>query len=253
MRITLFLSLLVGLWFVSNSTPISAVDVTDQVNKTVTLAPGSNVRISGINGRVNVESGEGDKAEINVSIKASSQEALERRPLIIERTANSLVIKTEDDREGRRWGRDSGWVRHEVRVKLPRNVNLKVSGVNGGVNVGDIAGSVNVSGVNGRVEVAHAGTSTELSGINGHTSISLDGIGERGLRVSGINGGVSIGLPAEINANVDVNGINGGIDSDLSISVIGEMKRGQLKGTLGAGGPSIHVSGINGGVNLKRN
>jgi DUF4097 and DUF4098 domain-containing protein YvlB len=243
------LSFLIALGCIALS-PAAYADVTEQIDKTVTLAPGSNVRISGINGRVQAETWDGDRAEIHITIRASDREAMERRPIVIENTSNSLTIRTIKDSEGGRWERGS--VRHEVLVKLPRQINLDVSGVNGPVNVGEITGSIGVSGVNGSVDVVQAGTASRLSGINGRTAISIARLGETGLNVSGINGGVEIGLPANINADVDVSGCNGAVRSDLPISVLGELRRGQLKGTLGAGGSRIAVSGVNGGVTLKR-
>ena len=232
---------------------VNPIEVTDQVSKTVTLSPGSSTRISGFNGKVTVETWDSDKAEINIQVRASSQEAMDRKPVIIESTDNTLVIKTENDKEGGKWSGDHGWVRHEVSVRLPRNGNLKVSGINGTVTVGQLTGEVGVSGVNGRVKVEQAGTVAELSGINGGVSVVMMKLGEAGLRVSGINGGVEIGIRSEVNADVDVRGINGGIDTDLPLSVLGEMKRGQLVGKLGSGGAPIKISGINGGVKLRRN
>jgi len=236
-----------------NADSATEYEVTDQVNKTVTLSPGSSTRISGFNGRVTVETWDADRAEINIQIKASSEEAMARKPVIIENTPNSLVIKTENDKEGGKWDRDHGWVRHEVNVRLPRNGNLKVSGINGGVTVGQLTGEVGVSGVNGRVKVEQAGTVAELSGINGGVSVAMVRLSDAGLRISGINGGVEVGIRSEVNADIDVRGINGGIDTDLPLSVQGEMKRGQLVGKLGAGGAPIKISGINGGVKLLRN
>lgn len=251
LSLTLLLGLFCGTIPASGIAQTASGDVAEQVNKTITLAPSSQVRISGINGRVSIETSDSNQAEINISIRASSREAMEQRPLIIDHTADSLTIRTEQDREGKRW--DRGWVRHEVRLRLPREISLKTSGVNGAVDVGQITGTVEVSGVNGRVDVAQAGTATQLSGINGRTSVALLRLGDGGLRVSGINGGVEIGLPVTTNAEIDVSGTNGGVNSDLPITVIGEMKRGQLRGTLGAGGPAIKVSGVNGGVTLRRN
>ncbi|MEP7338932.1 MAG: DUF4097 family beta strand repeat-containing protein [Acidobacteriota bacterium] len=251
---TVLASLTLG-WFFApggNAGAAALGDVQDQVNKTISLAPGSNVRVSGISGSVVIETSDSDRAEINIQIKASSQEAMERRPIIVENTSNSLTIRTDDDREGRR-GWDRGWVRHEVRLRLPRAISLKVSSVNGKVEVGQITGEVAVSSVNGRVDIAQAGTVTELSSINGHTSVSIQRIGEGGLRVSSINGGVEIGLPESTNADVEVRSVNGGINADIPINVIGEMKRGQLVGKIGSGGARITVTSVNGGVTLRGN
>ncbi|MGH9854823.1 MAG: hypothetical protein ACREBD_33750 [Blastocatellia bacterium] len=256
--IAFFLSLLLGsvLAIAPNHNQAKAPDsgdVTDQINKTVTLAPGSNVKVQSINGFVSIETWDSDRAEINITIRASDTAAMERRPIIIEDTPSSLTIRVEEDREGRRRGWDRGWVNHEVRLKLPKSINLKISGVNGKVDVGAIAGEVGVSGVNGGVMVAQAGTATQLSGINGGISVSLLRLGEGGLRVSGINGGVKIGLPSETSAEIDVHSVNGGINSDLPVTVIGEVKRGQLRGRVGDGGPPITITGVNGGVTLRRN
>jgi DUF4097 and DUF4098 domain-containing protein YvlB len=230
-------------------------EVTNQINRTVKLAPGANVKIQSINGLVSVETWDGDRAEINISVRASDLVTMEREPIIIDDSAapNSLTIRREEDKEGRRRGGDRGWVRHEARLKLPKSVNLKVSSVNGKVDIGAITGEVGVNSVNGGVVVAQAGTATQLSSINGGISVSLLRLGEGGLRVHSVNGGVKIGLPSETSAEIDVHSINGGIKSDLPITVIGEMKHGQLRGRVGDGGPPITITSVNGGVTLQRN
>ncbi len=255
-QLSFFLSLLLGQFLAvapNQARTADSGEVTNQINKTITLDPGSNVRVSSINGLVSVETWDGDRAEINITVRASDTAAMERRPIIVENTSNSLTIRVEQDKEGHRRGRDRGSVSHEVRLKLPKSVNLNISSVNGKVKVGEITGEIGVSSVNGGVEVAQAGTASRLSSVNGGVSVSLLRLGEGGLRVSSINGGVNIGLPPETNAEIDARSVNGVINSDLPITVVGEMKHGQLRGRLGAGGPLISVTSVNGGVTLRRN
>jgi hypothetical protein len=256
--IAFFLSLLLGpaLALTPDYSQTKATDsgeVTNQINRTVTLAPGANVRIQSINGLVSIETWDGDRAEINITVRASDIAAMERQPIIVEATPDSLTIRVEQDKEGRRRGGDRGWVRHEARLKLPKNVNLKVSSVNGKVDVGAITGEVGVNSVNGGVVVAQAGTATQLSSINGGISVSLLRLGEGGLRVHSVNGGVKIGLPSGTNAEIDVHSVNGGVNSDLPITIVGEVKHGQLRGRVGDGGPQITITSVNGGVTLQRN
>lgn len=222
---------------------------TERINRTVTLNPGASVSVSGMNGFVRTETWDGNTAQIDILIRAADRRSLECRPTTVNSAPDSLVIKSESIRECQG---SSGRIRHEVTLKLPRNINMKVSGVNGEVAVGPITGEIALSGINGKVTAAQAGQATNISGINGGVSVSLLKISESGLKVSGINGGVTISLPADLNADVDVRGVNGGIDTDLPIKVQGEVRRGQLTGTLGSGGPKLAVSGINGGVQLKR-
>lgn len=256
--IAFFLSLLLGYALAlapdyGQTKATDSGDVTNQINKAVTLAPGANVKVQSINGLVSIETWDGDRAEINITVRASDIAAMERQPIIIDATPDSLTIRVEEDKEGRRRGRDRGWVRHEARLKLPKSVNLKVSSVNGKVDIGEITGEVGVESVNGGVMVAQAGTATQLSSINGGISVSLLRLGEGGLRVHSVNGGVKIGLPSEVDAEIDVHSINGGVNSDLPITIVGEMKQGQLRGSVGAGGPLISITSVNGGVTLRRN
>jgi len=254
--LAVFLSLLLGCALTlgpdyNHTKATGSGDVTNQINKTVTLEPGANVKIHSINGLVSIETWDSDRAEINIIVRASDIVAIERQPIIIENTPSILTIRVEEDKEGRR--RDRGWVNHEVRLKLPKSINLKVGSVNGKVDVGEITGEVGVSSVNGGVVVAQAGTATQLNSINGGISVSLLRLGEDGLRVSSVNGGVKIGLPSETNAEIDVHSVNGGINSDLPITLIGEKKQGQLRGRVGDGGPPISITSVNGGVTLQRN
>jgi len=255
-QIAFFLNLLLGSVLAMAPNHIQTRDsgeVTNQINKTVKLAPGSNVKVNIVSGDINIETWDSDQAEINITVKASDIAAMERQPIIIEDTPNSLTIRVEDDKEGRRRGRDRGWVSHDVRLKLPKSVNLKAGSVNGNIDVGAITGEVNASSVNGGIVIAQAGSATNLSSVNGSISISLLRLGENGLRVSTVNGGVKIGLPSETSAEINFHSVNGSVNSDLPITVIGEVKRGELRGRIGDGGPQITISSVNGGVTLRRN
>lgn len=229
-------------------------EVREVVNKTITLAPGSQVRLNGLNGRVKIETWNGNQAEIHITITASDRAAFDRKPLFVEDTGNSLTIRTEEERDRERgWrDRDRGYVRHETLLRLPSNINLDVNGINGGLDVGQITGTVGVNGINGSVNIAQAGRATTLTGINGRVSVSLASLGEDGLRINGINGGVELRIPANTNAELDVTGTSGGVDSELQMMTTGTLRHGELRGTIGSGGPRINVNGVNGSIHIKR-
>jgi DUF4097 and DUF4098 domain-containing protein YvlB len=259
-QIAFFMNLILGAFLAlapnhGQTKSTDSAEVTDHINKTVTLAPGSNVKVGIISGDINIETWDSDRGEISITVRASDQAAMERQPIIIEDTPNSLTIRVEDDKdkEGRRRGRDRGWVSHDVRLKLPKSINLRVSSVNGAIDVGAITGEVTGSTVNGGMVIAQAGTATNLSSVNGSISISLLQLGPSGLRVSTVNGSVKIGLPPETSAEIDFRSVNGSVNSDLPITVIGEVKRHELRGRIGDGGPQISISSVNGGVTLRRN
>jgi hypothetical protein len=224
----------------------------DEINQTYQLAAGAKVDVSGINGRVEIETAHGNTAEIHIVRSARTKEALQYRKIIIQQSSTSLVIKGEEERDRERGGRDRE-VRQRVFLKLPRQIALNTSGVNGRVTIGEVDGEVTVSGVNGRVEVAQALGYSKLSGINGRVSVKIAKLGERGADIDGINGPVDIQFAEEVNADLEVNGINGQVSTQLpNVTVQGKMERNNFRAKIGSGGSPIQVSGINGKVTLSR-
>lgn len=226
----------------------------DEIRQSYQLTAGSKVEVSGINGAVDIETTSGNTAEVYIIRSARSREDLEYRKIIIEPTPNSLIIRGENDKDRgySREGRNRN-VRQRVMLKLPRQIDLSASGVNGAVNVGEVDGPVRVSGINGKVEVAQALGYTSLDGINGKVRVTIARLGERGIRVSGINGGVELNFAEELNADLDVTGINGSVDSEsFPLTIQGKMERHSFRAKVGAGGAPISVSGVNGKIKLGR-
>jgi opacity protein-like surface antigen len=225
----------------------------DEFRQSYQLSPGAKVEVRGINGAVDIETAPGATAEVYIVRSARTREDLNYHKIIVEATATSLVVRGETD--GERYGRDRdrASVRQRVTLRLPRQVDLGVSGVNGRVNVGEIDGPVRLSGINGRAEVAQAVGYSELNGINGHVRVTISRLSEQGIRVSGINGGVELRFTDDVNADLDVTGINGPVNADLpNVTLTGKLNRQNVHAKIGSGGSPIRVSGINGSVKLTR-
>ncbi|MGH9944889.1 MAG: hypothetical protein ACRD9R_21275 [Pyrinomonadaceae bacterium] len=227
----------------------------DEVRQSFQLAPGALVKVSGINGSIDVETSSGSTAEVHVVRSARTREDLNFRKVIIEQTAGGLVVRGESDRERSRdgeYGRRSD-VRQRVSLKIPRQVEFAASGINGRALVGEIDGSVKLSGINGRVEVGQALGYTEMSGINGSVLVTVARVGEQGIRVSGVNGGVEMRFADEVNADLSVTGVNGSVNADLpNVTMVGRVSRSSFNAKIGSGGAPINVSGVNGRVQLAR-
>lgn len=223
----------------------------DEIRQTYELAPGARVEVERINGTVDIETSEGNGAEVHIIRSARNREDLNYKKIHIEATGSMLAVRGEKENE--RWGSDRRNVRHRVVLRVPRRIDLNVSGVNGRVNVGEVDGPVEVSGINGRVEVGQAVGYTSLSGINGAVGITIARLGQKGINVSGINGRVELRFTDDLNADLDVTGINGSVQADVpNVTVQGKMSRSNFRAKIGTGGTRISVSGINGGVRLVR-
>ncbi|HJQ67530.1 MAG TPA: hypothetical protein VKA70_01050 [Blastocatellia bacterium] len=222
----------------------------EEIRQSYELSPGATVEVQGINGTVDIETTNGQTAEVHIIRFAATKEDLNYHKILIEHSGNRLVVRGENERDRNQRNRR---VRHRVTMKIPRRVDLTTGGVNGRVNIGEVDGPVKVSGVNGKVSVGQAVGYTELSGINGSVTITIAQLSTRGIDASGINGRVELRFTEDINADLDVTGINGSVQADMpNVTVFGKISRDNFRAKIGSGGTPIQVSGINGGVRLAR-
>jgi hypothetical protein len=220
----------------------------DNFDQSYQLAPNALVKVSGINGAVTVETTNAQTAEVHIVRSARTRSDLEYHRILVEQTTGGLYIHSERNDDH---GDDHHEVRQRVSLRVPRQIELNVSGVNGRTTVGEVDGPVRLSGINGRVEVAQARGYSDISGINGTVVMTVAQLGERGLRVSGVNGGVELRFTDTVNADLHVNGINGSVSAELpNVVVQGRVNRNNFNAQIGAGGAPITVSGINGSVRL---
>lgn len=226
----------------------------DEIRKSFKLAPGARVEVQGINGSVEIETSDTNTADVYVLRTAKNSDALSRREVIVEQTANGLSVRGREIRRGGLWDHLFGSNPDEqVTIKAPRQIALAIRGVNGHVTTGDIEGSIEARGINGRVQLGQAGESAEISGINGNISVSLRQLGERGARLSGINGNIELRLANGLNADLTAKGMNGSVRSEISeVAVEKEQYVPRYSARIGNGGAPITISGINGNVRLTR-
>jgi DUF4097 and DUF4098 domain-containing protein YvlB len=148
--------------------------------------------------------------------------------------------------------RSRNWsVSYEVWV--PRQSNLDVRTVNGGVRISDVEGTMDANTVNGGMHLSRLAGQVKTKTVNGGVHVELAGAGWRGqgLNVSTTNGGVHISVPENYSANVEASTVNGGIHCDFPISVQGKLTK-HASFQIGGGGAEIHSSTVNGGIHFSR-
>jgi hypothetical protein len=226
------------------------VDVKDEIRQSYRLRPDASVRVTAINGTVDIDTVDSDQAEVYIERSARSQEDLQGS-ISIEQTADGLAIRGTRHNAGfwrRIWG---GEVRQNVSLKLPRTLSVSVHGVNGAVHCAALDGPVQVSGVNGSVDLAQTAGYSEITGVNGRVSVGVKQLDARGMHVSGVNGGVELRLADGLNADINGNGVNGIVKSEApDIAVERLPERARFTARVGSGGAAITIAGVNGGVHL---
>lgn len=225
----------------------------DETRKSFELKPGARVEVSGINGKVEIQTSDTKTAEVYVKRTADSPHSLRRRELIIEQTADGLLVRGKQNHLGfweHLFGHDP---KEEVTIKAPRQIALALKGINGRVTTGDIDGTIEAKAINGRVELGQASGFAEIGGINGSIVLGLKQLGERGASIKGVNGGIELRLTNGLNADLTASGMNGNVRSDLAEVIVNKEEPGsRYSAHIGSGGAPITLSGINGNVRLTR-
>ena len=205
----------------------------------------------GPNGSIRIEAWDGSGVEIEsrVTANARSQERADE-------IASAIEVVAEDGRvfsDGPRSLRREGWA-VSYRVRVPRDTDLQLSTVNGGIEVREISGDIDFRATNGGVTLVGLAGDVHGRTTNGGVDIELAGdrwTGE-GMDVQTTNGGVTMTIPDGYSAELEVGTTNGGIDIDFPVTIQGRIGRRQLRTTLGDGGSTIRAVTTNGGVRVAR-
>jgi DUF4097 and DUF4098 domain-containing protein YvlB len=156
-------------------------------------------------------------------------------------------------------------------VTVPNHTNLELGTHNGAVAIADITGRVRATSHNGKVTTEKLSGGVELETHNG--SITCRQVsGDAKLRTHNgsvkafyaesaspvvdisiitSNGSIELAAPPGLSARVEAVTHNGSINTDLPITVRGQVTKRKLTGTIGSGEGRLHLETHNGSVRLR--
>lgn len=138
-------------------------------------------------------------------------------------------------------------------IFVPRQADLSVKTMNGGINIAGVRGHIQFEAMNGGVTLTRLAGDVEGKTMNGGVNVELAGDRWDGTKLDArtTNGGVNVTMPERYSAHFETGTTNGNLRVDFPMTVRGEIGK-KLATDIGSGGPTIHVETINGGVNLKK-
>lgn len=259
-QIVLVLPLLVVAAAATTACDIAMADLrqkeTAEWRKTYDLKPGGRLEISNVNGRIDVEPAAGDSVEIvaEKSVRAASveaaKEALNRIEIREDASPDMVKIETKLQRPS---GSFFGGMNQEVhyKVKVPPALEVRVTTVNGGIDLTGLKGRVVAEATNGGVKARDVSGPIDASTTNGGVEVDLAHVTDSGAKLGCTNGGIKLTLPADARASISARITNGGINaSGVNIETTGENSRRRLEGRMNGGGPRIDIEGTNGGIRI---
>ena len=224
--------------------------------KTYELRAGGRVEIGNVNGKIAVTPGQGNTVEVvarkiaKAATREAAKQTLERIDIREAVSDGNIKIETHVERSNGGLFNQSHW-QVEYTVRVPVNAELKLSTVNGGVEISDVRGRINAEATNGGIRALNVSGFVEASTTNGGVEVDLSEVPEGGVKLECTNGGIRLRLPSDAKASISARITNGGIDTDgLSLQTRGEISRRRLEGDLNGGGPRMMLEGTNGGIKI---
>jgi hypothetical protein len=148
--------------------------------------------------------------------------------------------------------RREGWS-VSFHLLVPRNSDLDLESVNGGIRILGVHGEMRFETKNGGIHLEDVGGDVRGETRNGGVSVDLSGAQweGNGLDVRTTNGGATLTLPEGFRADLETGTVNGGFTTDFPITVRGELRSNRISTQLNGGGPPIHISTTNGAIRIK--
>lgn len=211
------------------------------------------------NGGITVEVWDRDEIEVVARIDANAPTAPEANALL----ADVHIDTGETVRARVPESRDKRWVSVSYTVRAPRDADLDLRTVNGGITVRQIEGRLRARAVNGGLSLDGVGGDVTAHTTNGGVDLRLSRGLSRGdaLDVHTTNGGIQVSASGDLSAEIDLSTGNGPLRiGDFPIEDVqcsGSRWRdgcigGRAQGTLGGGGATLRLATTNGPIELTR-
>ncbi len=224
------------------------------------IAPNQWVWIHNTNGSVTVEPGKGDSLEVTAvkSYRRSDPASVRLVAVPYDGGVSICAVWSHSQRcepgehlkGGSAHGND---VAVTFTVRLPRRVRLGATTVNGGVQVRGATAPVVAATVSGDVDAETADGPVSAVSVNGSVRARMRAFADTGdVSLFTVNGTATAELPVRLDADVEATTVNGSINTDYPLTVTGKYMSHQLRGTVGNGGRRVHITTVNGSINLKQ-
>lgn len=176
--------------------------------------------------------------------------------------AKSIRVETGGTVRAEGASDENGWsVSYQILV--PRNTNLKLTTMNGGIGISDVEGTIEFDAKNGGIHLSNLAGDVKGRTTNGGLHIELTGNTWKGsgLDVETTNGGVHLSMAETYAARFETRTVNGGFKSEIAALAVekeadenGYRRRGvNISRDLNGGGALVRVVTTNGGVKIGSN
>ena len=228
--------------------------LTEEFHQTYAITADGRVELDNINGAVHVSSWDRNEVKVDAVKYADTKERLDEMKIEVDSGKDYLSVRTKYPNHDHSWN----WGSHnnpggvEYTLTVPRTVRLdEIKLINGSLDVNGVSGEVRASCINGRLEARDLAGRTQLSTVNGRLEANFQKLAGQSVELNSVNGEIGLTIPSDSSAEVEASTVSGGIHNDFGLHVSHHFVGHNLRGELGNGGTRIHLSDVNGRIEIR--
>jgi DUF4097 and DUF4098 domain-containing protein YvlB len=228
--------------------------LTQEFHQSYALTASGTVELENINGAVQITAWDRNEVKVDAVKYAHTRERLDEAKIEVNAARDRISIRTEYPNHTNTFSDDDrdNPASVEYTLMVPRAARLnEIRLINGPLDISGVTGEVRASCINGHLKATGLAGRVKLSTVNGHMDAAFAAVGNSSIDLSSVNGGLELTLPSDAKAQIEASTVHGGIDNDFGLHVVNHRFVGHsLDGQLGDGGARIHLSNVNGRIEV---
>jgi DUF4097 and DUF4098 domain-containing protein YvlB len=240
-----------------NATLAHAADndfVKEEFHKTYPLTANGRFSLQNINGPAHISAWDRNEVKVDAVKRADDEEGLKNMEIRVDARPESISVDTKYLSQEDRWNnhRYNHYSSVEYTITVPRNAKLdQVQLINGELDINGVLGEVRAQCINGKLVATGLTNRAKLSTVNGMLDAKFDRVPAESLDLQSVNGHIQLTLPSDAKVSLDANTVHGGISNEFGLRSTHHMVGREMQGTLGGGGTHIHLSNVNGAIEIR--
>jgi hypothetical protein len=222
---------------------------TENVDRTLTLAPGGTLRLKTFSGRVVINGTSGNQVVIK-AVRRATRERLNDIKLEIAQNGNVIDIDANHRVVERR---NDNVVETDFDIQVPNQVKLDLRTFSAPITVTNVNGDVVVEGFSSEIQLTDVSGPKRVKTFSGEVRVQANAWNDGDdMNVNTFSGDVVLRLPATARGDIVFDSFSGSFNSDLPVTLSSSNKR-SFRGSLNGGGNTdFRLNTFSGDVRIQR-
>lgn len=231
------------------ASPAAAQRETEAVDRTLTVEPGSTVRLKTFSGRVHISGTDGNQVVIH-AVRRATRDRLQNIALDIQQSGTVISIDANHQRIRLR---NDNVVETDFEIRVPRQTRLDVKSFSAPVIIDDVSGPHTIGGFSGDIRLTGVAGATHVKSFSGNVEVRAAAWKDGDeVEINTYSGDVTLALPETARGDLSFNSFSGHFNSSLPVTLSSSARR-NFRGQLNGGGATgFRLKTFSGSVTIAR-